>query len=301
MQHTRGYTMIELILVVVIIAIVIAVTLPLLARPSNSAWMLKDGTQIKQIHEAWTIWAGGHDGVMPLPGLVNRGPQPILGENRTGIGPEDETKNASRHLYASLIMQNYYTPEICIGPTEVSPQIDVCEYDWDLYDPEGDVYWDGDYPTGAPPAVETGFRADIGPGGTSHTSYFHQAIVGLRKKVTWRDNNDPTAPILSNRAPYRGAPESTDEYRRSYTLLLHGSQRRWVGSVVFSDNHVGTFDTVHPLTTPYLDEAVGRQATDNIFAPEFSGGLNGGDAFLTMTRSVGGPSVMTDYQETLRP
>ncbi len=206
-----------------------------------------------------------------------------------------------RHLHSCMIMQNYYTPEICVGPTESNPQVDIFdEYDWTLYDPEGDVYWHGDYPTGAPPAIETGFRADIGIGGTSHTSYFNQAVVGLRKKITWRDNNDSTAPILSNRAPYRGAPESSDQYRRSYTLLLHGSESQWIGSVVFSDDHVETVDTFHPLAAPYLDEAVGRQLADNIFDAESSGGHAGSDAFLTMIRSVGGPSVMTDYQETLR-
>ncbi|MHC5112855.1 MAG: type II secretion system protein [Planctomycetota bacterium] len=300
-KHGYGYTLLELIIVVVLIAVGIAVALPLLARPSTSAYALKDATQIKQIHEAWTIWSGSHDGVMPTPGLINRGPDPVTGASRIGIGPEDETKNTSRHLHSSMIMQNFYTPEICIGPTEPSPQIGTCDdYDWEVYHPDADIYWFGDHPTGEPPAVETGFRADIGPGGISHVAYFSPPLAGLRKKIAWRGHRDRTAPMLSNRAPYRGADESTDDYRRSWTLLLHGSKKRWMGNVVYADNHVDTIDTFHPLAAPYLDEAIGRQASDNIFDAEFSAGLAAGDAFLTMTRSVGGPSLMTDYRETLR-
>jgi hypothetical protein len=287
----------EVLVTVLVVVILVAVVALLMPMRDCGVGSLKDAAQLKEIHQSMLVYANDHDGVLPRPGLINRRP---AADDPSGPEVEDPSKNTSRHLYSAMIAANYFNTDIVVGPTEVNPQIVVYEtYDYAAYDPAADVSWDGDHPSGTTPATETGFLADIGPGGTSHTSYFHLALVG-RRKDRWRTTADNTDPLLSTRAPHRGADETSDDYRRSQTLLLHGSKKTWFGNLVFGDNHTEVSETFRPALVTYAP-AGSEPAADNVFAAEFEARLAAGDAFLTMTRRISGPSSLVDYRETLLP
>src|SRR5262249_10241726 len=122
MNRKKAFTLVELLVVIAIIALLIGLLLPALAKARANAHSLKDKTQITMIHKSALTFASDNKERMPIPGLINR-----LADNTPGspggqipgVGPEDYQQNTSSRLYSSMIAQNYYNPDLCIGTTEV--------------------------------------------------------------------------------------------------------------------------------------------------------------------------------------
>ena len=144
----------------------------------------------------------------------------------------------------------------------------------------------------------------------AHMSFAHQAFFGQRKKVRWRATSSENDPILSTRGTFNGVLDG-DDYIRSYTLLLHGGEKQWVGNVCYSDNHVETTKSFYPGIVAYEpQEANGQRTKDSIFAAEFNDfgqGYKSGDAYqvfqnrTVVSGSTGQPAFATFYKEGLLP
>ncbi|MEE8154383.1 MAG: prepilin-type N-terminal cleavage/methylation domain-containing protein [Phycisphaerales bacterium] len=271
MKQRRAFTLIELLVVVAIIALLIGLLLPALAKAQRNAKTMRDSAQINQIHKAMLIFAQEHKSRLPIPGMINRNMADLDGDGVgeveiPDVGPENFLFNKSAFLYSCMISHEYFNTDILIGPTEESDVVvEDKDYNFELYSPADDVYWDPD------------FKMNIHIASSeANSSYAHMALVGERKVRKWKDSQAAADPALSTRGTgsaednFRGGDMTGDEYTKSLTLLLHGARKQWVGNVCFMDNHTVTLQTFYPQLTAYEPSDGDRDIKDNIFDCEFN-------------------------------
>lgn len=272
MKRKHGFTLVELLVVMAIIALLIGLLLPALAKARAQAMLTKDSAQIKEIHQSWVVFSRELKGALPTPGLIDRLEDPLLGEV-PGRGPEDLEANWSGPLFSVCIMRHYFTPQLAIAPSEPSGNVlSMDNYNYNAYQPLGpnidcpepgqddsDSYWD------------CHFGVDLN--NLSNTSYAHMPIAGERKKRHWKDSLDSTMGMLGTRGVKNGDYLNEPLYYRSVTLEFHGGHKEWVGLVAFNDNHVERLDTFLP---EHLNYNIGDTAyADNIFNDDTGDGQGG--------------------------
>jgi prepilin-type N-terminal cleavage/methylation domain-containing protein len=268
MHRNKGFTLIELLVVMAIIALLIGLLLPALAKARATAKLNKDSTQIRGVHQSWLVFAREFNGAMPTPGLIDR--LPFGGAEEPGRGDEDAQKNDTARLHSACIMQNYYSPQLVVGPTEPSGRVAVKEdYNFNQYNVTVgfDNYWDDS------------FNADLNV--LSNVSYASMPIAGARKIREWKDSLNSSWPILGTRGVRDGSTTDTD-YNQSMTLGIHGGKKQWTGAICYNDNHMEISKTFKPENVNYLN---GTQVLpDNIFKNDLAAQTspNGTDAWLVV-------------------
>ncbi len=313
MNRKRGFTLIELLTVMAIIALLVGLLLPALAQARAKALMTKDATQIKQIHAAWTTFSRDYDGIFPTPGLINRlavNDGGLVGEI-PGRGKEDREANNSAYMYSACIMQNYFTPQILVGPTEPSAFVAVKDdYDWSVYSPNDDVYWDAGDNNYAPPpnsnlaesyvCFSVDLEGDNSLQGVCNTSYSHTPIANQRKVREWRDSLNSKWAVIGDRGPAAGAVGQSagcadcPDYVDSITLQFHGGSKQWVGNIGFNDNHIALIQSVFPEGLNYILN--GDPEPDHLFYNDAGASCDdggGNDIWLTLVSDMNDDGTLT--------
>ena len=255
MNRKRGFTLIELLVVMAIIAILLGLLLPAVQRARQNAKKLKDATQIGQIHQSWVIWSEEFNGVFPVPGLIFRqrveAPgSPIDNQYVPGRGPEFVPWNTTAYLFSACIAQNYFSPELCVGPTEPSGRVAVKDdYNYQLYDPGAPSYWDNSF--------SSKLTAQ------SNVSYAHLPLAGKRRVVEWRNSMNSQFAMIGNRGPQYG--QLGNVYEESITLEIHPGRKQWIGNICYNDNHVQSHNTFYPEGVNYVDPNGDGVRPDNLF------------------------------------
>jgi len=296
-RKQNGFTLVELLVVVAIIALLIGLLLPALSKAQRTAKTLQDSANISQIHKGFLTWANQDDrGRLPIPGLIARKQVPGAGPNGAAVfvpgqGEEDLARNNTANLYSSMVAKEFVTVEVLISPVETNPVVRKHEnYNRNAYNPSAatPTFWD-------PNHLANIFRAADGQAtSVCHTSYAHLALHGERKKFNWSNKADGTKAILGNRATFKGA-FSGDNYRKSYTLAFHAPDDTWEGNICFGDNHVNLERSVVPDNVQYECGSINLKK-DNIYAwQEFSscaaGASTGGDSWMCI--GIGAPNATT--------
>jgi len=285
MRKSRGFTLVELLVVIAIIALLIGLLLPALAKARASARTTKDASQLNQIHKAKLIYANSDkDNELPIPGKQYPNWYTLSGQQYVGrFGTERGHVNNAHNLYSMCIAQEFFKPGILVGPTEINDIVKVDDdYDYAMYRPAVQSYWD------------PSFNADISGGSNSahgddqslsswggqtrpedecNASYAHQAIhenrdegsggfAHLRRTRYWVNYARTGVPVMGTRGTLNGM-QTTSRYENSPTLRLHGPEAQWHGNVCYADNHMEYVKDFY--AADYHCQGRGGYVPDNIF------------------------------------
>jgi len=287
MRHRKGFTLVELLVVMGIIALLLGLLLPALNKARKTARRVKDQSQIQQMHKGFLVGARDFDGMLPSPGHARR--SQWNGQWVPGRGEVDLVANDHANLHALACMRNYFSPVILVSPTETNAHVAVStDMNFDVYDPTEGIYWDNHY---CVPGVSH-FEADLS--GRCNTSYAFHVLDGQRFQREHQETLNSQYAIGGTRGPLGG--QLGDVYKNSKTLGLLGPVDEWNGNIVHNDNHVDFVNTfylqeIQLLPTGFNNELGGRE--DNIFANDMGGGnaLTGYDCWLTIVSGIEGDNT----------
>lgn len=291
-NNKKGFTLVELLVVMAIIALLLGLLLPALAKARATARQVKDQTQVKQVHTGLLTAANDTQGVYPLPGEINRGI--VNGIQIPGRGPIDESVNQHANLWGAMLGRNFLSAQVLVSPAEANGKvIPATTYNSAIISPANDIYWDN--------SAATGFKCDLT--NVCNTSYATMPIDNsARRRAQWRNTGDSRFAVLGNRG-VRGGVTTGTPFTASKTLEIHGGRAEWDGNTAYNDNHCEYGRTFFPENLRTVGTAT-PAVLDNLFrndAGSLAGAQRNTDCWLVMQRTASGtlaaPNTTIDAAE----
>ncbi len=258
------------------LALLAGIMLPALGKARGAAMQLKDSTQLRGMHQGMVLWGQNNADRYPEPGILD------AANNTLGA---DVPKDLPRHITSILIYNSFFSPDLCISPAEVNPNLAI-NTTFAYVDPASAAaqdkrlaLWDPSFK--AYPGPEAGPNGGPGVGGLS---YAMSPNVGARRGK-WANTFSQADAMLGNRGPAyisTGAGTTTTWTLApkpvfgapgvgSNTLLMHGGRTTWEGNIAYNDNSVMFETSPAPPTTPFAFSALpagSRTQLDHLFVNE---------------------------------
>lgn len=282
----RGFTLLELILVIALGAGLVGLLMPALGKARTSARQIKCSTHVRGMHQGLVLFAQNNNEEYPLPSMLDKANHTVAVEEGASVGIKDQTKN----IVSILMFNAFFGPELCVSPAESNPDIEM-DKDYEYSEPEAAIdqrlaLWDPRF-RATPGAAIQGARAE----NKGHFSYAHSMPFGGRRK-SWSNTFQATEAILGNRGPWyelvggaggtwtlsKNKPVDALDYPGaaraatvSNTLLIHGGRTTWEGNICYNDNHVGYHTQPDPDSSPLTFSGLPKSNNvrgDNLFADE---------------------------------
>jgi hypothetical protein len=293
----RGFTVVELVVVVIVcVLLVVGILVAGMGGAHHHGnRQMKDGIQVRGIHQCLVLFAQNNTDKYPLPSELDV-------ENFTVDAPA-ETKDTTANIMSVLIYQNFFTPELCVSPSEYNPAIRI-DSGFEFTAPKTAV-------NPAKALWDPGFNADFTvekPARVAGFSYAHRLPAG-KKLGAWNTSFNSSDAMVGNRGPLvtgvkRGKKENVDIAfnKDSTTLLIHGGRSTWEGNVAYNDNSI-QFETEMAPETKFWSEKPEGDTSKAIF-PKWRDVLffdekddpNKTNNFLVNVKKIGegGPELIWD-------
>jgi hypothetical protein len=286
----HGVTLVEVVALVALCGIGAGVSSVMQPTARAAARQLKDGTQLRGIHQSMVVFAGNNGDKFPLPSLLDTAAQTVdVGQVADpSLGP---LADSTRNIFSILVFQGFNPVEQFVSPAEASVDIEVYQ-DYQFDEPGGaagdarQALWDPAFrATPEDKGVGAG-QADDDAGGVS---YAHSLPLGDRRQWMWGITYSTSEAVVGNRGPsYEfhgegaqgdwslvqndeapGLGYDTSLGTGSATLLIHGARDRWEGNVVMNDNTNYFFDDPAPRSVTFEFRGLRRPgATDGPSLPD---------------------------------
>jgi prepilin-type N-terminal cleavage/methylation domain-containing protein len=323
MKTKRGFTLIELMVVITIIAMLMGLLMPALSSSMATARAKKDATNLRGMGQGLASFAADFNGDYMIPGEVWRSSinTPSGPVYSWGQGDPNFFLNNTADLNSGMVAMRYFVTNQIISPCEVNYDVgvkgEIAEngqiqgYNFDAYNPSEGVYW-------AQPSTPGGIRANLtNPGDKkSHVSYTNQTLMGDRLRSKWHSTSGSDSTLFALRGTEDGAmrdvEDGSGEWTRSPVHDFMGPSGAYMSNIIWGDNSITTETNFFPSDSRYEPRLGGYSngiKKDHIFQCEFTGSTDddgnpsnflAGDNYLSYSYLAGDegfPNLLVTFDE----
>ncbi|MCH2135940.1 MAG: type II secretion system GspH family protein [Phycisphaerales bacterium] len=279
-NHRRGFTIVELMVVVAIIALLISLLVPALASSFASAKATQDQAQLRGVMAGTLMSSQDFNDKFVSPDQICR--RPYTAQSTPGYmwgkGDRVINWNSTESLVSAMIMREYLEPSAFVSPVDSNPYVGAkgqieessgiaIPYNFDAWDPVTGTF----NATGSPEGFwDLSIYCDLAPNSSEdvdHNSYANSTLCGHRLKK-WNANEGHDRITWSTRGTKMGAGIGTSDYDNCPSLTMIGEENHWKGHMAHGDGSVSVETSFIPVL--HYSPARGLQVVDNVFDAEFA-------------------------------
>jgi prepilin-type N-terminal cleavage/methylation domain-containing protein len=295
----RGFTIVELMIVVAIIGLLMALLLPAVSSALRNAHAVSDKVAMKGMGDSLFNSAEDFNTRFIRPSLVARCDVVKRGKNHgyvPGQGLEGKPWDSTENLHSVMIMKGYIGVESTNSPVDNNPYLGVkgqveedngetIPYDFTSWDPGNNGNNVADSPAGY---MDTTFSGQLDDESTDHCSWATQLLAGNRYRLWEANPSSEEHALISTRfvtdsadsgswaADLTDGITNTSElgYKLSPVLEQLGATNQWVGHVYTSQGTVTQEDS-HLAFKFHAsgqddNDSYAKAIADNMFECEFT-------------------------------